>query len=378
MAKKTLFSFELEPGMIIAEDVHRPNGTILFPKHTMLNDLMISKLPLYNIMELPIEDGPIEKPKFDIDKLIELAQKDMEAKQAATDADALDSYAKRLKSGTEYKNFCKNYDDAVSNIRSIISAFIENHDTLNTSEMVSNALRLMEGSTIHMFDMLHNLPAHDDSIYEHSTNVALISATIGKWLNLSETEINNLLLAGLLHDLGKIAIPPELLNKQGKLTDEEFATIKSHPKGSYELIKELPLDINIKEACLLHHERCDGTGYPFGVSGTKISSYAKILAIADVYDAMTSPRSYRQALPPFKAIEIFEREGFQKYDPKFIMTFLEHIGSSYLHNDVLLSDGRKGEIVMQNKLALSRPLVKCGDEFVDLRKFPELTIETII
>lgn len=377
MAKKTLFSFELEPGMIIAEDVYRANGTVLFPKHTMLNELMISKLPSYNIMELPIEDGPIEKPEFDIDKLIELARKDVEAKQAA-EAEIADSYAQKLKSGEEYKNFCKKYDAAVSNINELLSAFIKNGDNLNTDALISNALSLMEGSAIHMFDMLHNMPAHDDSIFEHSMNVALISATIGKWLNLSEGEIHNLLLAGVLHDIGKIAIPTELLNKSGRLTDEEFAIIKSHPKQSYELIRNIPLDIKIKEACLLHHERCDGSGYPFGVSGNKISSYAKVLAIADVYDAMTSPRSYRQALSPFKAIQIFEQEGLYKYDPKFIMTFLENIGSSYTHNNVLLSDGRKGEIVMLNKLALSKPMVKCGNEFIDLSKFPELTIEAII
>lgn len=380
MAKKILFSFELEPGMIVAEDVHKANGSILFPKHTMLNELMISKLPLYNIMELPIEDGPIEKPEFDIEKLIELARKDVEAKQAAAaEAGTEISYAQKLKSGAEFKNFCKKYDSAVSNINEIISGFIKNGEELNTDALVSNALSLMEsGSTIRLFDMLHNMPAHDDSIYEHSMNVALIGATIGKWLNMPESDINNLLLAGLLHDLGKTSIPPELLNKTGRLTDEEFATIKSHPKKGYDLIRDIPLDVKIKEACLLHHERCDGSGYPFGVSGNKISPYAKILAIADVYDAMSSPRSYRQALCPFKAIQIFEQEGLHKYDPKFILTFLENIGSAYTHNNVLLSDGRTAEIIMLNKLALSKPMVKCGSEFIDLSKFPELTIESII
>lgn len=377
MAKKTLFSFELEPGMIIAEDIYRANGTILFPKHTMLNELMISKLPTYNIMELPIEDGPIEKPELDLDKLIELARKDMEAKQAVK-ANMEDSYVQKLKAGAEYKNFCEKYDTAVSNINELISSFIKNGGELNTDALVSNALGLMDGSTIHIFDMLHNMPVHDDSIYEHSMNVALISATIGKWLKLPEADINGLLLAGLLHDLGKTEIPAELLNKRGRLTDEEFAIIKSHPKKGYELIRNIPLDVKIKEACLLHHERCDGSGYPFGVSGNKISLYAKILAIADVYDAMTSPRSYRQALCPFKAIEIFEQDGFYKYDLKSLMTFLENIGFSYLNNSVLLSDGRKGEIVILNKLYLSKPMVKCGEEFVDLSKFPDLTIETII
>jgi len=377
MAKKTLFSFELEPGMIVAEDVYRPNGGMLFPKYTMLNELMIAKLPLYNIMELPIEDGPIEKPKIDIEKLVELAKKDMEEKNSAETV-PLDSYAQKLKNSPEFKTFCKNYNIAVANISNKISSFLSGNEKLDTESLVSSANNLLEDNTIRIFDMLHNMMVHEDYVYRHSTNVALISATIGKWLNLPKADIDNLLLAGLLHDLGKLAIPSELLNKPGKLTDEEFQIIKSHPRRSYELIKDLPLDIKIKEACLLHHERCDGSGYPFGISGTKISPYAKIIAIADVYDAMTSPRSYRGALCPFKAIEVFEQEGLYKYDPKFIMTFLENIGSTYLNNNILLSDGRKGEIVMLNKLTLSKPMIKCNQEFIDLSKFPELTIEAII
>lgn len=375
MAKKILFSFELEPGMIVAEDVYRSNGVLLFPKHTMLNDLMIAKLPLYNIMELPIVDGPIEKPNIDISKLVELAKKEAAAKNTTS---ASDSYAQKLKSSTEFKEFNENYTATVKQVNDKVERFISSKGSLDTNSLITDVLSLMDGNTIHLFDMLHNLQAHDDSVYEHSTNVSLISATIGKWLSLDETDVHNLILAGLLHDIGKLSLPKELLNKPGKLTPEEFEIVKSHPKKSYEYLRDFPLDIRIKEACLLHHERCDGSGYPFGIPGNKISIYAKIIAIADVYDAMTSPRSYRPALCPFKAIEVFEREGLYKYDPKFIMTFLEHIGSSYLNNNVLLNDGRTGEIVMLNKLSLSRPMINCQGEFIDLSKYPELSIESII
>ncbi len=375
MAKKILFTFELEPGMIVAEDVYRSNGVLLFPKHTMLNDLMIAKLPLYNIMELPIVDGPIEKPNIDISKLVELAQKEAAAKNTPS---ASDSYAQKLKSSTEFKEFNENYTAAVKQVNDKVERFISSKGNLDTNSLITDVLSLMDGNTIHLFDMLHNLQAHDDSVYEHSTNVSLISATIGKWLSLPETDIHNLILSGLLHDIGKLSLPKELLNKPGKLTPEEFEIVKSHPKKSYEYLRDFPLDIRVKEACLLHHERCDGSGYPFGIPGNKISVYAKIVAIADVYDAMTSPRSYRPALCPFKAIEVFEREGLYKYDPKFIMTFLEHIGSSYLNNNVLLNDGRTGEIVMLNKLSLSRPMINCQGEFIDLSKYPELSIESII
>lgn len=373
--KKILFTFELEAGMIVADDVYRPNGALLFPKHTMLNDLMIAKLPLYNILELPIVDGPIEKPDFDIAKLVELAKK--QAADVSVPSTS-DSYAQKVKSSSEFQDFSNNYNERINKISNHLDDFVNGKSALDADALVSNALNLINGNSLHLFDMLHNLQTHDDSVYEHSTNVALISAAIGKWLNLSEQDIYNLTLSGLLHDIGKLSLPAELLNKPEKLTDEEFAVIKSHPKKGYEYLRDYPCDIRIKEACLLHHERCDGSGYPFGVTGNKISDYAKIVSIADVYDAMTSPRSYRPALCPFKAIEVFESEGLYKYDPKFIMTFLERIGSSYLNNNVLLNDGRTGEIVMINKLSLSRPMIKYNGEFIDLSKHPELSIESII
>lgn len=375
MAKKILFTFELEPGMITADDVYRPNGTLLIPKHTTLNELMIAKLPLYNIIELPILDGPIEKPHIDMDKLIELAKKDAAAKQKTAE---VNSYAQKVKSSEEFQGFNHTYNSVINMVNDDVHKYLAGEAVLDTNKLIDSTLSLLKGSSIHIFDMLHNIQVNEDSVFMHSVNVALIAVTIGKWVSLPESDIRNLALAGLLHDIGKTTISNDLLNKPGKLTDEEFAIIKSHPKKGYDLIRNSTLDVSIKEACLLHHERCDGSGYPFALSSNKISPYAKIIAIANVYDAMTSPRSYRPALCPFKAIQIFESDGLYKYDPKFIMTFLENIGASYLNNKVLLNDGRTGEIVMLNKLSLSKPMIKCEDEFIDLSKHPELSIESII
>lgn len=374
MTKKILFTFELEPGMIVAEDIYRSNGVLLFPQNTTLNELMIAKLPLYNIMELPIIDGAMEKPQVETDRLIEQTIKNVEAKKLATQ----NSYSQKVKSSEEFKVFNKDYDELNEKLSTELDDFVSGKPESDAEKLIADTLNLLKGSTIQIFDMLHNMKYQEDSIYAHSINVALISATIGKWLSLPEADIKNLALAGLLHDIGKTTIAPELLNKPGKLTDEEFEIIKNHTKQSYQMVRNLPLDIKIKEACMLHHERCDGSGYPFGLTGNKISTYAKILAIADVYDAMTSPRAYRPALCPFKAIQLFESDGLYKYDPKFIMTFLENIGSSYLHNNVVLNDGRIGEIVMLNKLALSKPMIQLDGEFLDLSKHPELSIESII
>ena len=128
----------------------------------------------------------------------------------------------------------------------------------------------------------------------------------------------------------------------------------------------------------MHHERCDGTGYPLSIEGNKIDKYAKIIAIADVYDAMTSARVYRGPLCPFKVISLFEQEGIQKYDAKYVLTFLECVVNTYLQNRVLLSNGVEGDIVYINKNMLSKPVVKSGAEYIDLSTKPDLQIQDFV
>ena len=129
----------------------------------------------------------------------------------------------------------------------------------------------------------------------------------------------------------------------------------------------------------MHHEKCDGTGYPLKLPADKIDYYAKLVAIADVYDAMTSARVYRGALCPFKVIEIFEQEGLHKYDVVLIMTFLENVINTYIDNRVQLSDGRIGVVKWIDKNNLSKPMIQLSDQsFVELAKYRDLKIERIL
>ena len=128
----------------------------------------------------------------------------------------------------------------------------------------------------------------------------------------------------------------------------------------------------------MHHERCDGTGYPLKIKGPQIDRFAKAVAIADVYDAMTSARHYRGPLCPFIAISMFEEEGFHKYDPEIIMVFLQNIVNTYLLNTVRLNTGEIGEIIFINKTHLSKPTIKVGEDYIDLSKCPGVYIQEII
>jgi HD-GYP domain-containing protein (c-di-GMP phosphodiesterase class II) len=195
---------------------------------------------------------------------------------------------------------------------------------------------------------------------------------------MSREETRILTQAGLLHDIGKMLIPKDIIKKPARLTEDEFEEIKLHSIKGYQVLKDLNIDIRVKYAALMHHERCDGSGYPNGFKSNQIEDFSKIVAIADVYDAMTSNRTYRNAICPFDVVENFERDGFLKFDPGYLMIFLERIIQSYLHNAVRLSDGREGEVVMINKLSLSRPVIRCGSTFVDLSKEQKLTIEAIL
>jgi putative nucleotidyltransferase with HDIG domain len=218
----------------------------------------------------------------------------------------------------------------------------------------------------------------DDTIYTHSLNVAMIARIIGKWLKWSREDLDQLVIAGLLHDIGKILIPPEVLNKEGRLTDEEFALIKSHAQKGYDLIKDTNLDPRVKKAALMHHERCDGSGYPMHLQEILIEDFAMIIAIADVYDAMTATRKHRSAMCPFQVIAEFESDGLQKYKPEYILTFLRKMAVTYQNNQVVLNDGRSGKIILLNQNSLSKPLIQMNDgSCIDLAK-SNLFIQSII
>lgn len=278
------------------------------------------------------------------------------------------SYSQAVKERPEFMHFQVDFAKCMNSLKEYFDILLSGN-YFGPKELVAEVSGMIKPgqTTVDFFDMLHNTRSSDDSVYAHCVNVALISRMIGKWLKCSEEELDMLTLAGLLHDIGKTKIPSEILNKQEKLTDEEFKLLCSHSQLSYDILNRLPFDPHIKNAALMHHERCDGTGYPNHLTTDDIDDCAHLIAIADVYDAMTAARTYRAPLCPFQVISEFEKDGLQKYKPKYILTFLEHIASTYQSNHVLLSDGRAANIVLLNQNNLSKPLVQLDSgECIDL------------
>lgn len=369
---------DLLPGMVTAIPVRTKRGQLIINPNVELTRTLISRLEFYGIASVQITENkqttaPIEEPK---DPAYFPAKSPVSAPSPVSDA----SYSQKLKSSPEFQRFQVDFTLRSQDLKNCFDAYLSDGGTVNKEELLSKTISLVspKQTTLDVFDMLHNMRQVNDSTYAHSLNVAIISRIIGKWLHFSNEELDTLTLAGLLHDIGKTKIPDEVLNKDGKLTDEEFQMIRNHPKYGYDILKSQPLNSHIKKAALMHHERCDGSGYPMGLTMEEIDDYALIIAIADVYDAMTAARSYRAPLCPFEVIAEFEKDGLQKYKPKYILTFLENIANAYQNNRVMLSDGTSARIVLLNHRRLSKPLVQLDDgACIDLEKSP-LYIKAII
>ena len=290
------------------------------------------------------------------------------------------SYFEKLRETEEFTAYDNGFKDIVSIMEQELTKLVNGGDA--DTAMLVKEVRKLHGSCrngIQLFDLLHCMRSYDDITYAHSLNVALICAVEGTWLGLSDTDIDLLIQCGLYHDVGKLLIPKEILNKPSSLTSEEFKTVKSHAMQGYNMLHDKSLDTRVKMCAMMHHERCDGSGYPLGIKSDQIEAFAKILMIADVYEAMTSPRAYRKPRCPFDVIKIFESEGLAQYDPKYLLTFMENITQSYLGTKVRLSDGTVGTIIYINKLAYSRPMIQVNDsDYIDLSKRTDLSIAAML
>lgn len=230
-----------------------------------------------------------------------------------------------------------------------------------------------------VFELLEAVKAQDDYTYQHNVGVGVLAVTIGKWLKLSESQLTALSLAASLHDIGKVKIPMELLNKPGKLTDAEFQLVKQHTIYGYEILKEtVGIGHRIALTALQHHEREDGRGYPLGLKGRKIDYFSKITAVADVFHAMSSKRPYHDALPFYDVVSQMKKGAFGELDPHIVSVFLANITGKIVGKKVRLTDGRIGEVVYVNPQGGEASLIKTETDFIDLEKDTRLHIQEVI
>lgn len=239
---------------------------------------------------------------------------------------------------------------------------------------------IMQAAEIpHIYHLFYELKSKDEYTYRHSVCVGIIAALLGKWLKLSSEELYDLALGATLHDIGKARVPAEILNKPGRLTQDEYMEMKRHTVYGYRLLRDIP-EISERAAliALQHHEREDGGGYPFSLRSEKIDRLAKIVAIADVYHAMSSSRVYHQAEPFHIVISQMQNDVFGKFDPSIMLVFLYRIMESLVGRRVLLSSGEEGTILMVDPYEPLRALIKSADTLIDLRLNRGLRISMVL
>ena len=281
-----------------------------------------------------------------------------------------------------FKVFHEVYLKSIDNLKDTFNNVVMKNEDIDKDAILEDVQNIVSKSrnSLHILDMLQCIRNYNDVTYVHSMNVALLSNMIGRivYPGIRKSELDVLTLSGLLHDIGKMLIPDEIIGKKGRLTISEFNVVKTHVLHGNNILKNLNVDPRVAEVAMRHHERCDGSGYPGGYKGNQIEPFAKIVAIADTYDAMTSDRVYRAAICPFDVIHMFEREGIEKYDTSFLLPFLEKAVQAYINAEVHLSTDKIGRVVMINRDELSRPVVQVGNDFYDLSEDDDISIDKII
>lgn len=345
----------LRPGMKIARTIYNGNGNVLLKKGAILNQSYLKRLKKLDIPAVYIDDG----------LLAEAEVEDVIADET------------RLK--------------AVKNIKNVFSKGIKSKNIIAPAEVLDSVTQIIDEllSNNNLVVNLTDIRTKDNYVFAHSVNVAVLALVTGIALGYNRSKLTSLAVGAMLHDIGKIKVPDEILNKPGKLTEEEFKIIKKHTIWGYEILKaNFDVDITACVAAYQHHERYNGEGYPQGLEGEQIHEFAQIIGLVDMYDAITADRVYRKAFPSHEAFEMIAASGNYLFRYDLVKTFLDHV-AAYAYGTIVQLNTGEIAVVMETKPGMSlRPKVKVifdserrpilNNLYLDLSTVNNVTITKVI
>ncbi len=330
----------LDEGMVIDQAIIDRTGRILIARKTVLDSFLIDALRKMGVPGVYIREG-----EEDPDEEIEVAPETLEtiAKLKVADRAKVtlsDSVKQRVSQGIQFlysDTNSPNFTDTASNITHSLMHAISENDAV---AMNIDALKVS-----------------DEYTFKHSVDVATMAMIIARKSGMSEVEIYQIGVAGLLHDVGKSQIPNEILNKAGKLTEEEFTIMKNHTLFGYKILKEKSgIPSEIMAGVLQHHEKINGRGYPLKLTGKQISSYAKVLSVADIYDALVTERPYKKGFSAHDALEMIMAMT-EELDVDYMRSFIDTVILYPVDSLVTLSNGERAKVVKNTPQYPMRPKV---------------------
>ncbi|KAF0819277.1 hypothetical protein KIS4809_2124 [Bacillus sp. ZZV12-4809] len=349
---------ELRVGCILSEDVFSLTNRPIICRKTVITKELLDIMKIFLIDEAEVETTMITGKPMSSSENMEEAEAEMEPSYIDTFLKGVQEFKR------EFVSWQSGLPVDIAKIRNIMIPLIE--------EMEKNLTGIFS---------LHHLSTNEDYLYQHSVAVGMISAFIGKKLNLNKGEVVQLALGGCLADAGMAKINPAILHKSTSLNSEEFEEVKKHSILSFKMVQNISLlRESTKIGIIQHHERLDGSGYPFGEQSSKINHAGRIIAAADAFHAMTSQRLYRRKQSPFKVLEMMMQDSFGKFDIPSIQALGSGIMTFSIGSLVKLSDGQTAEILFIEDKSPTRPLVKLKDtgDIIHLEKNRQLFIDEVL
>jgi HD-GYP domain-containing protein (c-di-GMP phosphodiesterase class II) len=315
---------KVKEGMVLGRTLYSYDGNILLNAGIILKNTYISKFSDLGIREVYVEDEVSR----------DIVLKDVISEETRFEARV------NIKNAMDSIRYGSSLD--VKPVRNSVCKMID--ELMDVKDTMVN---------------LQDLKSNDQYTFSHSVNVCVLSLITGISMKYDEEKLRELGIGAMLHDVGKTRIPPEILNKPESLTEEEFNIVKKHTSYGYEMLKKSKvLSTYASYIALTHHERYDGEGYPLGLRGEEIHEFARIVSVADVYDAITSDRIYKKRININEAIEYLIGMGDHQFDYGIVRNFIEHITIYPPGTCVLLNEGEKAIVVDVNKKYPNRPIIR--------------------